>query len=314
MSKMIFILCLITFKFILLNDNLKGIKLIIKKKLLNKKKEIKICLCAVAKQENNYIREFVNYYKKFGVDKIFIYDNNNLNGEKFDNILSDYINSRYVEIINKRGKFYSQFLIYQNCYQRNYKKYNWLIFYDIDEFIFLKNYENIKDFLTEKKFEKCKSIYLNWKIHTDNDFLYYENKSLHERFPKIYINNNYCVGKTIIRGNLKKIKIRSTHLLDKRLQRCNGFGKIFKALGYNCKIPDYFFYYIDHYYYKSTEEFINKISKGDCVHGYNIRYKIKKIQNYFIVNKITKKKYKYFESKTGLNISKLINVNLKLLI
>ena len=145
-----------------------------------------------------------------------------------------------------------------------------MIFYDIDEFIFLKNYVNIKDFLNEKKFEKCDSIYLNWKIHTDNDLLYYSNKSLHERFPKTYLNNKFCRGKTIIRGNIKNIKIKSTHLLDRMIQRCNGFGKKFKSLGINCNIPDFSFYYIDHFQYKSTEEFINKINKGDCVHGDNI--------------------------------------------
>ena len=71
---------------------------------------------------------------------------------------------------------------------------------------------------------------MNWKIHTDNDLLYYANKSLHERFPKTYLNNNFCIGKTIIRGNIRKIRIRSTHRLDKKIQRCNGFGKQLKLL------------------------------------------------------------------------------------
>ena len=37
----------------------------------------KVCLCTLGKQENRYIREFVSYYKKLGVDKIYLYDNNN---------------------------------------------------------------------------------------------------------------------------------------------------------------------------------------------------------------------------------------------
>ena len=36
---------------------------------------------------------------------------------------------------------------YKNCFKKNYKKYDWLIFYDIDEFLFLKNYKNIKLFI-----------------------------------------------------------------------------------------------------------------------------------------------------------------------
>ena len=50
-----------------------------------------LCMCVVAKRENRYIREFVEYYKKMKVDKIFLYDNNEENGETFDEVLSDYI-------------------------------------------------------------------------------------------------------------------------------------------------------------------------------------------------------------------------------
>lgn len=32
---------------------------------------IKVCLCTVGKLENNYIKEFIMHYRKYGVDKIF---------------------------------------------------------------------------------------------------------------------------------------------------------------------------------------------------------------------------------------------------
>ena len=67
-------------------------------------KEIKVCLCAIGKNENKYAREFVEHYKNYGVDKIFIYDNNDIDGERFNNILYDYIILKKVEIINFRGK------------------------------------------------------------------------------------------------------------------------------------------------------------------------------------------------------------------
>ena len=34
---------------------------------------IKVCMCTIGKEENLYAREFVNFYKEKGVDKIFIY-------------------------------------------------------------------------------------------------------------------------------------------------------------------------------------------------------------------------------------------------
>ena len=53
----------------------------------------KICICTMVKQENLYIREYLEHYKSYGVNKIFIYDNNDINDEKPEDMISDYIKS-----------------------------------------------------------------------------------------------------------------------------------------------------------------------------------------------------------------------------
>ena len=40
--------------------------------------------------------------------------------------------------------------MFEDCYKKNSMKYDWLIFYDMDEFIYLKKIINIKDFLIKK--------------------------------------------------------------------------------------------------------------------------------------------------------------------
>ena len=50
------------------------------------KNQIKIALCTMGKQENLYVKEFIYYYKKLGVDTIFIYDDNDYNTEKFSDV------------------------------------------------------------------------------------------------------------------------------------------------------------------------------------------------------------------------------------
>ena len=44
----------------------------------------KVCVCTGGKKENKYVREFVEYYKKYNDYKIFIYGINEENGEKFE--------------------------------------------------------------------------------------------------------------------------------------------------------------------------------------------------------------------------------------
>ena len=102
--------------------------------------KIKVCLCNIGKRENLYVREYISHYLKYGVDKIFIYDNNDINGEKFENVINDYIESGFVKIMNIRGKLNIQIKALQDRYRNNYNKFNWLLFFDMDEFIYLKNY------------------------------------------------------------------------------------------------------------------------------------------------------------------------------
>ena len=272
---------------------------------INQINNLKVCICTLGKKENKYIREFVSHYRKYGVDKIFLYDNNNLNDERFDNIISDYIKIKFVEILNYRGKETPQFTIFDDCYKKNNNIYDWLIFYDLDEYINLKDYTNIKNFLSEKKFDKCKLIYLNCLRHTDNDLIYYDNRSLTERFPIINWESKMYTVKTIVRGNIKEIKFKTSHWLDRRIKGCNSFGKIVEPsqrLKMNNDIKKFNNNYIDHYCFKSTEEYINKINKGDAIFGKNNKTMMHKIKLYFKYNKITLEKIEFIEKESGLDL------------
>ena len=267
----------------------------------------KVCLCTLAKNENRYIREYVQHYEKYGVDKIFLYDNNDVEGEKFDEILSDYIQNGFVEVRDWRGKAKALMPIMNDCYQTNYKIYDWLIFYEIDEYIHLSNYTNIKPFLNLQKFKHCEVIYLNLICHTDNNLIYYDNRPLAERFPRTvpkYKKGGYRLEiKSILRGHISDIEITSNHLLSTSLRNCNGYGNKNRYY-YNTysNQNDYKHYYIDHYYSKSTEEFIDKINKGDPYID-TLKYIMQKVYKYFSQSEITREKIDYIENKTGLNLS-----------
>ena len=56
-----------------------------------------------SKRENQYIKEYVNHYKDIGYNHIFLYDNNEINGERFEDVIKDEIMYYFVTIINLRG-------------------------------------------------------------------------------------------------------------------------------------------------------------------------------------------------------------------
>ena len=196
-------------------------------------------------------------------------------------------------------------MIYNDCYNNNYEIYDWLIFNDLDEYIYLKEYNNIKIFLNKPRFNKCEIIQLNWVLFTDNNYIYYENKSLLERFTELdpYVKikkiDKHSNGKSLLRGHIPNVKIVNFHSIADELKSCDGFGHIVN----NIK-RDYKYYYFKHYYCKSTEEFIDKLIKGD-VHKGTIPVKI---ATYFSYNKITYQKINLIEEKVGVNLSYYKNI------
>ena len=274
-------------------------------KNINKIINLKVCLCTLGKKENKYIREYVEHYKKYGVDKIFLYDNNDIDGERFEEEINDYIESGFVELINWRGVPKALIKIINQCYQKNKDKYDWLIFYELDEFLYLKNYNNIKIYLNQRRFKICKSIQLNWVHRSDNNLMFYEKKPLAIRFKEKGKNvkknkfNKLAFIKTIIRGHMNNITITHVHRLCLKIKGCDGFGRKAELDVIRSLRPDYEYYYINHYYGKSVEEFIEKLKRGDVYKGITKKNNMYQLKKYFYINKITSEKLDYIEKILG---------------
>ena len=264
------------------------------------KNYIKICLCAIVKNENLYIREFVEHYKKIGYNQIFLYDNNEKNGEHLEEVIKEYIKSGFIKIIDFRGKKNRpQFDAYKDCYQRNNKFYDWLSFYDIDEFLEInKKYKTIQDFLNDKIFKTCISIKINWLVYKNNNSLHYENKPIKERIKSPEYNNlaNICI-KSTVKGNLSINywkNMRNPHTSSLNYASCSSSGKNVRSNSPFIKPPDYTNAKLKHYSYKSFEEYLLKVKRGRAdFKKYSNNQRIRKFYKKLIIkNKYDKDKLK----------------------
>ena len=240
--------------------------------ILNEKNnKTKVCLCAIGKNENLYIKEFVTYYKNLGYDHIFLYDNNDENGQRFEDVIQEEINENFVSIINYRGyrgdNNNPQFKAYYDCYQKNNKAFNWLSFFDIDEYLYI-NYTNItiQDFFDNNRYNKCQQIKINWLTYSDNDFIHYENRPLKERFTKKSkdrSSNRHI--KSTVRGNLSINywgKAYTPHSTSYPFfNACSSSGRKTSNIDFQIN-PDYKFAHLKHYSTKTIEEFCNKLKRG----------------------------------------------------
>ena len=256
----------------------------------------------MAKQENKYIKEFVGHYQKLKIKKIIIYDNNDINGETFKVLLKNEIKKKFIKLINYRGIKSPQNKALNNCYQKYNHLFDWIAFYDVDEFLYIRNYTNINSFLSLPQFKKCQNIIINWKYFGDNDKIYYNEKPLTERFTKpINISNNLKIlndkyyiaaAKSIVRSGLKLNWGLFPHYLINTIN-CRPNGSILNDYFYPY---DHSIAYINHYLTKSTEEFVEKLKRGDVLHNATDDYILNRINNYyFLFNKKTKQKIQIFK-------------------
>ena len=290
-----------------------------KTKIYPIKKQKGICVCVTGKYENLYAKEFVEYYKKIGFDKIIIFDNNNLNEEKFEDVLKEYKIKKYIEIIDIRNFESAQIPAYNYCYQKYKNNFDWILFLDFDEFLSIQNEQNINQFIYNEKFKKCQSIVFNRKIYDDNDLYKYDNRTLIQRFNRVSL-LNHCSIKTMVRGGINNLIIPNTHFSGINIQYfCNSEGQriypnsFFKL---NCKVRNNSAF-IKHFFTKTAEEFCNKMKRGDAHFNKmnpNLKYIISsKIRSFFIINKITEKKLQIMEKCLNISLykfrSKLIILN-----
>jgi hypothetical protein len=102
-----------------------------------------VAVCCVGRSENRYIREYVEHYKRIGVDKIFIYDNNFDGEEYFEDVINDHIESGFIDVIDYRNRTLCQLMAYQDCYNKYGVEYDWILFVDCgDEYLYMNGFDN----------------------------------------------------------------------------------------------------------------------------------------------------------------------------
>jgi len=115
-----------------------------------------VALACIAKNEDYYINEWLEYNLYLGFDKIFVYNND----------WQFHIDSPFVETISVEGRG-KQEVVYNNFLNEYKNEYDWVAFFDVDEFLVLKKHDNIKDFL--KDYDGFNCIGINWHLFGDNN-------------------------------------------------------------------------------------------------------------------------------------------------
>lgn len=119
-----------------------------------------LAVCAIAKDEGPYFKEWIEWHLSQGVDHFYIYDNESSDGTR--EILQPYIDSGVVEYKYWPGHR-RQLAAYDDCLEHYRLASRWIAFIDLDEFIVPIKDASIPAFL--KRFEVFAAVEINWLVY-----------------------------------------------------------------------------------------------------------------------------------------------------
>lgn len=229
-----------------------------------------IALVGIAKNEDNYIDEWIDYHLRLGVSRVFLYENNWRARLKRPD-------SR-VTLIPLDGVS-RQMAAYRDFLHNRSKGFDFGIFIDIDEFVCLPRHDTLADFLDP--FLAYRAIGLNWRLFGDSGHKGVENGdySLVDRFVRCDRSFHRCV-KTILNLRHWTPEVFFTHPHSVKIKRffsppgplAELFGRqdllvtpdrLHRIFGpYNDHFPDPPAW-LNHYKAKTLQEFLeNRAPKG----------------------------------------------------
>ena len=119
---------------------------------------MKTALVCIAKNEDRYIQEWVDYHLMLGFDSIFVYQNNwraTLRPDPRVKLFEfDY------NLPNTQGMCYNLFI------QKFRNEFDFVAFFDIDEFLTLKLSRSVGDFVSD--YTDYGAIAVNWRLFGDS--------------------------------------------------------------------------------------------------------------------------------------------------
>ncbi|KRM84216.1 glycosyl transferase 2 [Limosilactobacillus coleohominis DSM 14060] len=217
----------------------------------------------IIKNEAKYIKEWLNYYKIIGFEKIYVYDN-----ESTDNTyqtLLPFIEDGFVDYYLIKGNS-RQMDAYNDALIKSRKESKYIAFLDADEFMFLPESSKSLLQIINKIFSKNSKIggvIINWLIFGSSGF---------DKAPKGFVTQNFLYRSNFGFSKNRHVKticdprkvegINNPHYVEYKLGyfSVNTVGE--KAKGpfteYNDNTP----IRINHYFTKSKEEFLKKRNRG----------------------------------------------------
>lgn len=217
-----------------------------------------LAVCAIAKNEGPYFKEWIEWHRKQGVEKFYIYDNESTDCTK--EVLKPYIESGLVEYNYWPGRK-QQLATYDDCFERHRLEARWIAVIDLDEFIYPVKDQSITEFL--RRMEDYSVVEINWLVYGSGGAKNQEPGGVMERFHKHSLPEHKLNTHVKSIANPRRVcTMTGCHEAARISGRAaDSHGQPLKR-GFRDRTPQQDIIHIKHYAVKSYEEFLAKRSRG----------------------------------------------------
>lgn len=220
--------------------------------------EYYLTVCAIAKNEGPYFKEWIEWHHKMGVEKFYIYDNESTDCTK--DALKPYVESGLVEYHYWPGSK-QQLPAYDHCFETHRTEARWIAVIDLDEFIVPIKDRSIPDFL--HRMEKFSVVEINWLVYGSGGAKKREPGSVMERFrchslPEHRLNTHV----KSIADPRRVCTMTGCHEAARISGRAADSHGVPLKKGFRDRVPQQDVIRINHYAVKSYEEFLAKRARG----------------------------------------------------
>ena len=217
-----------------------------------------LSVCAIAKNEGPYFKEWLEWHLGKGVEKFYIYDNESTDGTR--ELLEPYIRSGIVDYKYWPGHR-QQLAAYDDCLENHRLSSRWMAFIDLDEFIVPVRDASIPEFL--KGLEPFAAVEINWLVYGSGGRKEKTPGTMMERFrfhskPEHYLNRHV---KSIVNPRRVFTMIGCHEVARISGDTADSHGQPVRR-HFREREPQQDVIRINHYAVRSYEEFIEKQARG----------------------------------------------------
>lgn len=224
-----------------------------------------VALCLRFRDEARFLEEWIEYYLAAGVDHFFLY--NNFSVDNYEQVLEPYIKGGCVTLIDWPRKPASP-AAEHDCIERTRGRFEWVGFIDADEFVVVRDARSIPEFLSE--FGDVPAVALHWFYYGSNG---------HERRPCEWVIRSYKRRaaqpnqhfKVFVRPD-QVTRNRNSHNFYYRRARCAVREDGRRVYGSMARPPSAQQAWINHYYCKSLEDYLEKASRQSTLDQSGMKY------------------------------------------